>query len=117
MQIIPINDAPNQQIKATLAAQNCLINLYQLDNTSVAANDPEITATQVLYMDVYVGLTLIIGGVVCQNENRIVRNTYLGFIGDLAFYDTMGSNDPTSPGLGTRYQLCYLELSDLNGLG
>jgi hypothetical protein len=51
-------------------------------------------------------------GVACQNLNRLVRLDYLGFIGDLIWQDTHGTNDPTSPGLGTRYQLCYIESTD-----
>ena len=31
--------------------------------------------------------------------------------------DNQGATDPSSPGLGTRYSLVYLEVSDLGGLG
>jgi hypothetical protein len=34
----------------------------------------------------------IVQGVVCQRWNRIVRSGYLGFVGDLAFWDTQGSS-------------------------
>jgi hypothetical protein len=114
MLLVPIQDTSTQQIKVTLAAQNCLLNLYQLDNSTVAANDTaEVLPQQVLYMDVYVGTTAIIVGVACQNLNSIVRDLYLGFIGDFVFNDSQGMNDPTSPGLGSRYQLIYLEATDL----
>jgi hypothetical protein len=42
-----------------------------------------------------------------------VRSAYLGFVGDLCFFDTQGTEDPTSPGLGTRYLFVYLEAADL----
>jgi hypothetical protein len=114
MLLVPIADKLNQQIKVTLAGQNCLLNLYQLDNSTVAANDTvEVLPLQVLYMDVYVGTTAIIVGVACQNLNRIVRDLYLGFIGDFVFNDTHGSSDPVSPGLNSRYQLIYLAAADL----
>lgn len=103
MLIIPINDVYSQTLTVQLANQNCTLNLYQKSTG--------------LYCDVLVNNIQIIGGVLCQNLNRIVRDTYLGFIGDLAFQDTQGSNDPSSPGLGSRYVFCYLELSDLGGLG
>lgn len=111
MQIIPINDTVNQTLTVLLAGQNTQINLYQKNNSD-------------LYCDVYVNNAPIITGVICQNLNLIVRSLYLGFAGDLFFYDTQGSyaipstgSDPSSPGLGTRYLLLYLEVADLNGMG
>jgi len=94
-QIVPITDQPNQTFNVTLGGQPCTIKLYQ-------------TATQGLFCDLYVNNTLIIGGVICENLNRIVRSAYLGFVGDLFWNDTQGSSDPSYPGLGTRYQFCYL---------
>ena len=114
MQLIPIQDLLTQQVRVTVGSQNCLLNLYQLDNSTVAANDTtEVLPLQVLYIDVYIGSTLIIGGVVCQNLNRTVRDAYLGLVGDFVFNDTQGADDPTSPGLGSRYQLIYLAPADL----
>ena len=99
MQIIPIQDVPNQTLQTTVAGQNCQINIYQLASG--------------LFCDLYVGSVLIIGGVVCEDRNRLVRDLYLGFIGDLCFIDTQGSSDPTTPGLGTQYLLAYLDTFDL----
>ena len=104
MQIIPIADIYSQTLNVTLANQSCTINLYQTTNCG-------------LFCDLYVNNALVIGGVICQNLNRIVRDTYLGFVGDLTFLDNQGQNDPSSPGLGTRFSLCYLSASDLNGAG
>jgi hypothetical protein len=103
MQIIPIADTYSQTLAIQLAGQNCTLNLYQKSTG--------------FYADVLVDGALIIGGVICQNLNRIVRDLYLGFTGDLCFQDTQGTSDPSSPGLGTRYLLCYLETTDLDGLG
>jgi len=103
MQQIPLQSVPNQSLSITLAGQNCRINIYQRSTG--------------LYCDLYVDNTLIIGGVICQNLNRIVRDAYLGFIGDLGFFDAQGINDPDYTGLGSRYLLIYLEASDLNGAG
>jgi hypothetical protein len=103
MLIIPIADTFSQTVNATLTNQSCRIDLYQKSTG--------------FYCDLYVNDALVIGGVICQNLNRIVRSLYLGFTGDLVFLDTQGTSDPTSPGLGTRYLFCYLETSDLNGVG
>ena len=94
MFVIPINDIANQTLSAQIAGQNCSIDIYQKSNG--------------LFLDLYVSNSLIIGGVLCENLNFIVRDDYLGFIGDILFNDTQGNSDPSTPGLGTRYQLCYL---------
>ena len=103
MLIVPLQALASQTVAVQLAAQNCQINVYQKSTG--------------LYCDLYVSGTLIIGGVICQNLNKIVRDLYLGFIGDLVFIDTQGSNDPDYTGLGGRFSLAYLELSVLNGAG
>lgn len=70
-----------------------------------------------LFLDLYVDDVLIIGGVLCQVANRIVRSAYLGFVGDLAFFDTQPNADPVDAahpdhvhysGLGGRYFLAYV---------
>lgn len=97
--IIPTQAVANQTLTVPLANQNTQIVLQQ--------------KFYGLFMDVYVNDSLIIGGVICENLNRIVRNAYLGFVGDFAFLDTQGSSDPYYTGLNSRYFLVYLEVSDL----
>jgi len=99
MKTIPVAAVSSQIVTATLSSQPCRINLYQKSTG--------------LYLDLYVNDVLKIGGVVCLNGVRIVRDAYLGFIGDLGFYDTQGKTDPVSSGLGSRYVLVYLEAADL----
>lgn len=96
---IPITDTAAQKISVSLANQNVRIELYQ--------------KTTGLFCHVYVSDSLVVGGVLCLNLNKIVRDAYRGFVGDLFFWDSQGSNDPSHPGLGTRYQLLYLEASEL----
>jgi hypothetical protein len=90
---------PNQAISILLGGQNCQINVY--------------TKAGSLYLDLFVDNIQIVGGVICQNLNRIVRSTYLGFVGDLGFIDNQGASDPAYAGLGKRYSLAYLEPADL----
>lgn len=103
MQIVPLQPIPNQTLQVQLGGQACALNVYQQNYG--------------LYMDVYVGSTLIIGGVICENLNRIVRSPYLGFIGDFIFIDNQASDDPVYTGLGARFSLAYLEQADLAGAG
>jgi hypothetical protein len=104
MQIVPVKPIPNQSFPVTLNGQSCTINLYWKG-----------LVNPFLYMDLYVNNILIIGGVMCLNANVIVRNTYLGFIGDLAFYDTQGATNPNYTGLGEQYILVYLAPGDVPG--
>lgn len=106
MNIVPLQAVPNQALTVQLGGQICQLNVYQKGLN--------------LYMDVLVNNVLIIGGVICENLNRIVRSLYLGFQGDFVFADTQGSTDPIYTGLGgaeARYVLAYLSPSDLGGLG
>lgn len=102
MQAVPVQAVPSQTIGASLGGQQVTLNLYQKSTG--------------LFMDVLVAGVPIVVGVICLNLNRIVRSVYLGFIGDFAFYDTQGSSDPVSTGLGTRYGLIYLEAVDVLNL-
>lgn len=98
MQLIPIQSVPAQTFNVLLASQLCTITIRQL--------------TTGLYIDLFVNSSPIIQGVICENRNRIVRDAYFGFIGDLAFNDTQGSTDPVSSGLGGQYVLLYLDATD-----
>jgi hypothetical protein len=99
MEIIPLEAVPNQTVTVNLGGQVSQVNVYQ---TFFG-----------LFLDLYVNDVLIIGGVICQNLNRIVRSLYLGFSGDLAFIDNQGSTDPVYTGLGGRYSLAYLSADEL----
>lgn len=104
MQAIPIQPVPNQILNVILSAQACTIKIYQ--------------RTTGLYVDLYVNNTLIIGGVLALNLVRIVRDAYLGFVGDIGFFDTQAPTlpdgsidyaDPDYTGLGARFQLIYMD--------
>lgn len=99
MLIIPTQPVPNQTFTAILGTQSARINVRQ--------------SAWGMFLDLYVNDVLVIGGVICEDRNRIVRGPYLGFDGDLAFFDTQGTADPYYTGLGSRWQLLYLALADL----
>ena len=99
MLIVPLQAIPNQTLTVTLNDQVTQLNVYQTYNG--------------LFIDVYLENTLIIGGVICENQNRIIRSDYLGYSGDFAFIDQQGSDDPVYTGLGTRFFLTYLTPEEL----
>ncbi len=102
MQYIPLASIPSQIVTVQLNGQNSQINVYQRFFG--------------LYLDLYVNNVLIVAGCLCENLNRLVRSTYLGFQGDLGFWDTQGSSDPNYTGIGKRFQLVYLTPADLAAL-
>lgn len=119
MQIVPLAPSPNQTLQIVLAGQNCAIELRTLDGYAVSDN-VDLSESQS-----YLAFTLDVAGVSitctqnCLNLKRLLINRqYLGFTGDFMFADTQpdpitGSSDPQWEGLGSRWQLIYLEVSDL----
>lgn len=97
---IPLQAIPSQQVTVLLDNQYVQVDVYQ-KRTGLFAN-------------VYLDNVLVIGGVICQDRNRLVRSTYLGFTGDLAFVDMNGTDDPTYDGLGDRFQLMYLSSAEIS---
>lgn len=99
MLLVPTNPLPFQELTVSLNNQACQITLRQ-----------EVHG---LFMDLAVNNFPIILGVICQNTNPIVRNKYLGFLGDFVFLDSQGAADPDYTGLGTRFSLFYIPVEEL----
>ena len=93
MQVVRLQAQASQIVTAALGGQNCGVTVYQ-------------KATG-LFLDLSVDGTLIIGGVQCRNLRKIVIDAYLGFSGDIGFFDTQGTSDPDWTGLGGRFVLLY----------
>lgn len=99
MLVIPIEAVPRQTLQVQLADQPFTLTIYQV--------------AYGMFVDVYLADALVIGGVICENLNRIVRSAYLGVLGDFIFVDTAGADDPIYTGLGERFQLCYLTQAEV----
>lgn len=99
MMTIPLRAVPSQVVSVQLAEQLAKVFVYQKRTG--------------LYVDLQLAGTPVVTGVIAQNGNRLVRDAYLGFLGDLAFYDTQGDSDPVYTGLTDRWFLAYLEVADL----
>jgi hypothetical protein len=99
MRAIPLQAVPSQSLSALLAGQNCQINVYQKSTG--------------MYLDLLINNAPVLTAVMCRDRVRLIRQTYHGFVGDLAFVDTQGKGDPEYAGLGLRYLLVYLEPVDL----
>lgn len=99
---VPLKPLPAQTVTIQLNEQVCKLHVYQ--------------KFYGLFIDVLVDDALIIGGVVCEDRNRIVRSQYLGFDGDFAFIDTLGSDDPDYTGLSNQFRLFYFTDAEVAGL-
>lgn len=91
--IVPLQATQNQTVQAYLGGQNCTIRCYQLRYG--------------FFVDLYLNNVIVRRGMEALNLNRIVRDKYLGFVGDLFFYDTQGDFDPQYSGVGSRFLLMY----------
>lgn len=99
MQVIPLSSVPSQSLSVNLDGQPCQIAVY--------------TETTGLYLDLSVNQVVLMTSILCRDRVRLVREKYLGFLGDLVFEDITGSSDPVYTGLGTQYQLVFLSQSEL----
>ncbi|QNT78286.1 phage baseplate plug family protein [Entomobacter blattae] len=59
------------------------------------------------FMDIYKDGGPVILGMQCRNRTPLVQLAYLGFVGDLAFYDMQGAEDPDYTGFGHRFILVW----------
>lgn len=100
MKIIPLSALASQTLNTILGNQNCQFAVYQ-KNTG-------------LYLDLSVNNAPISTTVRCVvNARLLLDRGYLGFVGDIGFVDTQGTDDPLYTGLGSRWLLIYLEVADL----
>lgn len=99
MIVIPINPVPSQTMSVALNGQACQLSIYQKSTG--------------MFMDVYVSGSPVVLGELCHDRCRIVRESYLGLVGDLVFFDTEGKIDPDYSGLGDRFILGYLTPAEL----
>jgi len=93
---IPIVPAYSQVLNISLGGLAVKLSIYTIGRSTD------------LYIDVEVENSPIISGQIIKDRVRLVREAYLGFVGDLAFVDTIGTSDPEALKLGDRYQLVYL---------
>ncbi len=80
MRTVSLVPQKSQSVSVNLAGQQCTIRLIQRESF--------------MYMDLTVNGNPIMQGVPCLYGNRMVRYSYLGFVGDLVFLDNVGQKRP-----------------------
>lgn len=93
IQFIPISPSPSQTFTIQLGTQNCRINLNQKSTG--------------LFFDLFIDESPVVQSMICLNLVGLVRESYLGFVGQLAFVDVQGNSDPYYTGFGTQFLLVY----------
>lgn len=91
--VVPLVTMPFQTLTVQLGNQSCRLNIRQRRTG--------------LFVDLYVSDVPIFEGVKALDRNRLVREAYLNFTGDLFFVDTQGTTDPDYSGLGGRFLLYW----------
>lgn len=94
MQSVPLQPIPSQSTKVVLGGQNCQLLINQ--------------KPQGIFIDMNVDGVDIVTSVIARDAVPLVCREYTGFIGNLIFIDTQGSDDPSYEGLGDRWALVYL---------
>lgn len=93
MLTISLKQQKEQQFSVSLGGQQCVIKLEQRESG--------------LYLSLTADNKVIVQNVICLNSVYLIRYQYLGFIGDLFFYDTQGTDNPNYSELSTRFLLYY----------
>lgn len=99
MKIIPLQSVPSQTVSVVLDGQSCRVNVYQ---KSLA-----------LYFDLLKDGEAIITCRICRDRTKLIRYAYLGFSGELLFFDKQGLNDPEYTRLADRYLLAFFTQAEL----
>ena len=100
MKTIPLAPLPSQNFNINLNNQNCEMTVY--------------TETTGLYLDLVLNNETIATARILLDGARVLQDCqYTAFVGDFIMVDTQGEDDPVYTGLGTRWQLVYLEATDL----
>lgn len=91
---IPIIATPNQSLTVNLGGQMCKITVIQRGDN--------------VYLSLIANNINILTNTLCRDRVNLVRDSYLPFVGMLAFIDTQGYSDPDYSGFGSRYKLAYI---------
>ena len=92
-QLLPVQAVPDQTFQAYLGGQNLTLRLYQ--------------RRYGFFVDLYQDNAIVRRGMEAKNLVNVIRDSYLGVLGNLFFNDTQGGADPAYQDLGTRYVLLY----------
>jgi hypothetical protein len=95
MILVPLAAVPSQSLSIQLGGQPCQITVRTLGTS--------------LYFSLLINDEPIVQSRICRNRQRLLLDArYKGFVGDFMFIDTFEDEQPSFPGLGTRWFFFYL---------
>lgn len=101
MLIIPLAAVPSQTVTVNLRVPGQLAR--QRANITVR------TIGSLMYFSLE---GIVTNRIIRDRQRLLLGSQYLGFVGDFSMVDTQGLSDPNYRGLGSRYQLVYLNADE-----
>ena len=95
MLLIPLKPVANQATTVMLGGQVIRVAIREM--------------TTGVYLTAWLDNVIIQSGILCLDRVRMMSSNYDQFIGGFMFMDSQGLEDPVSTGIGTRWNLYYLE--------
>jgi hypothetical protein len=98
MLLIPLKPVANQTTTTILGGQVVRIAVRQM--------------TTGVYLTAWKDNEVIQSGILCVDRVRMLDSNYDGFIGGFMFIDSQGLENPDYTGIGSRWNLFYLEAGE-----
>jgi hypothetical protein len=95
MYLIPLKPVANQTTTTVLGGQIVRVAIREM--------------TTGVYLSAWLDNVQIQSGILCVDRVRMMDANYDGFVGALMFMDSQGTSNPEASGIGTRWNLYYLE--------
>ena len=99
MYLIPLKPVSNQMATTVLGGQIIRVAVRQL-STGV-------------YLTAWKDDVIVQSSILCVDRVNMMTNNYDSFVGGFVFIDSQGLESPDYTGIGTRWNLFYLESSEL----
>jgi hypothetical protein len=98
MLLIPLKPVANQTTTTMLNGQVVRVAVREM-NTGV-------------YLTAWLDNVVIQSAILCVDRARMMDSNYDVFVGGFMFRDSQGTSNPESGGIGTRWNLYYLEAGE-----
>lgn len=98
MLLIPLKPVANQTTTTMLNGQVVRVAIREM--------------TTGVYLTAWLDNVIIQSGILCIDRVRMMDSNYDGFVGGFMFQDSQGISNPESSGIGTRWNLFYLEAGE-----
>jgi len=95
MLLIPLKPVANQTVTVMLSGQVIRLAIREM--------------TTGVYLTAWLDNVIVQSGILCVDRARMMDSNYDRFVGGFMFMDSQGLENPVSSGIGTRWNLYYLE--------